>query len=492
MITFDSIYALLGEVPSGVAVLRGPDHIVELVNHQYEVLVGRRAAEMEGKAAADLFPELVGQGYIEQLDNVFASGKAFLGNEMELTLHDRDGNPRQLYLDFIYQPIAGDGGAPYGVFVHVTDVTRRVLARQRAEALARDLKRERDHLRQVVEVLPQGIAIGDATGAITHSNAEARRIWGRPPLAGGLPEQAGYGLWTIDGRPLPATASAYARSLLHGEVISGEQMLIGSREDGARIPVLQNSAPLRDESGAISGVVIAFSDISHLKALEHQKDEFMALVSHELRTPLTTILGNADTLLRHGRSLAPDDVEVAYRDILADAERLHRIVENMLTLSRLETSQDVPLEPVLLNRLVATAVADHRQQFPLRNLTFTQPDEPCVVAAVPAFVSQVVGNLLSNAEKYGPAAATITVILDRQPADAVLRVCDAGKGLNAVEAARVFDLFFRSDETSDRAAGLGLGLAVCKRLIELQGGAIWYATPDAGGSEFGFSLPLQR
>ncbi|MEO9256558.1 MAG: ATP-binding protein, partial [Tepidiformaceae bacterium] len=392
--------------------------------------------------------------------------------------------------DFVYQPMPDDEGAIDRILVHATEVTKQVLARREVESLAKDLEVQRDRLQQVIDVLPMGIAIGDATGAITASNAEARRIWGQEPVEGGVDEYVEYGLWSIDGQPLGPTEIAYSRSLLNGEVIHGEQMLVGNKAEGTRIPLLQNSAPLRDGNGEISGAVVAFTDISRLKALERQKDEFLGLVSHELRTPLTTILGNASILMRHGTRLTPDQVASAHRDIQSDAQRLQQIVENMLALSRVESQRDPELEPVLLGRLIGTAIEDHRRRFPSRELRFEAEPSAAVVEALPSYVLQVIGNLLSNAEKYSPANQPIDVTISLEDGMAVTRVLDRGKGLTDAEAGLIFDSFYRSGEPAQRPPGLGLGLAVCKRLMEAQNGDIWCSRRPGGGSEFAFNLPV--
>jgi signal transduction histidine kinase len=113
-----------------------------------------------------------------------------------------------------------------------------------------------------------------------------------------------------------------------------------------------------------------------------------------------------------------------------------------------------------------------------------------VVEALPSYVLQVVGNLLSNAEKYGARGEPIEVAVSKEDGMAVTRVLDRGPGISRDEAALIFESFYRNRESGKKAAGLGLGLTVSKRLIEAQHGRIWCAPRDGGGSEFGFSLPL--
>lgn len=485
-----SIRRLMDQAPAGIAVLRGREHVFELVNARYEALAGHPASWLVGKRVADALPGAGAENFLARLDRVFRTREAFFGNEIEVRLPDGAAGERVIYVDAVYEPLFDEVGEPEGVFLHATDVTEKVLARRAAEELARDVRAQRDLLQQVLDVLPLGIAIGDATGAITHSNAEARRIWGQPPVPGGIANYAKYGLWSIEGEALEPEEIAYSRSLLKGETVHNEQMLVGNQGTESRIPILQNSAPLRDDDGNIAGAVVAFTDITRLKALERQRDEFLGLVSHELRTPLTTILGYADALVRHEGELAAEDVAAAHLDIAADSVRLQQIVENMLVLSRLESRPNVDPEPVSLPRLIERALADHCRRYPFRKVHFEPGAGPFVAEAVPSYVTQVVGNLLSNAEKYGPAAEAIEVTLVREPGMAVARVLDRGVGISAAHAGLVFDSYYRIGGSEQRADGLGLGLAVCKRLVEVQGGRIWCAEREGGGTEFGFSLPL--
>ncbi len=173
------LFHLMNEAPAGMAVVREPGHVFELVNPRYATLVGRPAEELLGKRLQDVLPEMATQGWVGVLDQVLASGETFVGSETELAFSDpRSESARVVYADFVFQPMTDQGSGSTGIFIHATDVTKQVLARQEVERLARDLRLQSDHLQQVLDVLPLGIAIGDASGAIIQSNAEARRIWG--------------------------------------------------------------------------------------------------------------------------------------------------------------------------------------------------------------------------------------------------------------------------------------------------------------------------
>lgn len=221
------------------------------------------------------------------------------------------------------------------------------------------------------------------------------------------------------------------------------------------------------------------------------KDEFLGLVSHELRTPLTTIIGNADVLRRRGPEIDPEHLRTATEDIQHDAERLFSLVKNMLVLSHIEAEHDIIVEPALVQRVLPRVVATHHARFPEREvLTYIESGLGAVLAQE-SYLEQVLANLISNAEKYAPPGTPITVIAQPKDHHVAIAVLDRGQGIAPDDLDKIFKPFFRS-ERSAATAGAGLGLAVCQRLVEVQGGEIWAQPREGGGTEFWFTLPVAR
>ncbi|MGE5596433.1 MAG: ATP-binding protein, partial [Hyphomicrobiales bacterium] len=222
------------------------------------------------------------------------------------------------------------------------------------------------------------------------------------------------------------------------------------------------------------------------------KDEFLGMMSHELRTPLTGILGNAQILRRHGDRIPASFRDSAIADIEHEADRLKRLVENMLVLAQVEAEHDIIPEPVLLQRLALDVVEEHRRRHPWRHVNCVVDSGLLPVRAAPVYVEQVLRNLISNAEKYSENDEKIEVQVLSMGDSVGAIVLDRGVGVPGEELEMLFRPFFRSDSTAHTASGAGLGLAVCKRLIEVQSGRIWAAPRQDGGMEFGFSLPVQK
>ena len=215
------------------------------------------------------------------------------------------------------------------------------------------------------------------------------------------------------------------------------------------------------------------------------KEEFLGMVSHELRTPLTVILGLSDVIARNGSS--HEQVHRTVLEIRESAEHLASLLESMLVLARV--GEDAPgLEPVLVDRIATRAVARHQEVFPSRSISLDVRAKSALVDGHEPWIAQVVGNIVGNAEKYSPPDGTIAVTVDSDAESVIVRVLDDGPGVAEEDAPFVFDAFYRAAHAAQESGGLGLGLAVCKRLIDLQGGRIWAVTRPEGGAEFGFSL----
>ena len=219
------------------------------------------------------------------------------------------------------------------------------------------------------------------------------------------------------------------------------------------------------------------------------RDAFLGILSHELRTPITTIYGGARVLTMPG--LSDEARQEISTDIGIEAERLHRLVEDLLVLARTERGTlSVGADPVLVQHLLPGIVESEGTRWPGKRFELAIAGKLPTVSADPTYVEQVVRNLVGNAAKYSPDEATVTVRAEAVDDAVHVRVLDEGPGITSGEVDRLFELFYRSPATAAQSAGAGIGLFVCRALVEAMGGRIW-ALPRAGdGAEFGFSLPV--
>lgn len=248
----------------------------------------------------------------------------------------------------------------------------------------------------------------------------------------------------------------------------------------------------------LSGVVAVLG--GHVEIAAHHeidrrsaelREAFIGVISHELRTPITTIYGLARVLRQRGESLDPTARAEAIADIEAESDRLYRLVEDLLVLSRAESGR-VPMEdePINLGRLVRRLVEAEAQRLPDRRYLVSVPAGVPLVQAETTYVEQVVRNFLTNAAKYSPPSEVIDVVVEAAADRVSVRVLDRGIGIDRETAERAFELFYRTAQATRVAAGAGIGLFVCRQLVEAMGGRTWIDPRDGGGTEVGFWLPV--
>jgi two-component system sensor histidine kinase KdpD len=239
-----------------------------------------------------------------------------------------------------------------------------------------------------------------------------------------------------------------------------------------------------------AGTILIMRDVTATRDARAVRDAFIGILSHELRTPVTTIYGGSEVLARSGSTLAESVRREVYDDIRAESDRLYRLVENLLVLSRVEREGlAIEREPILLQRLLPRVVSAEAVRWPNSKLELDiKPGLP-PAAAEETYVEQVVRNLLTNAGKYGGGTVLIAA---EATARGTIRVTvrDDGPGFQNGEEDRLFEIFYRSPTATRRASGAGIGLFVSQQLVRAMGGRIWAANRPEGGAEFGFELPI--
>jgi len=238
------------------------------------------------------------------------------------------------------------------------------------------------------------------------------------------------------------------------------------------------------------GRAIIMQDITHLKALDQMKSEFVATVSHDLRAPLGSIKEYAQMLTMVGEL---DDKQALFVNrINKGVEQVLALIDNLLDLSTIEAGIDPNINVVDLGQLTAGVMADFQNRASRKGqrLIVHLANEPVNVMGNELRLRQVISNLLNNAIKYSPASGQISVIVQRDEAQVIFKVEDDGDGIPPADLPFVFDKFFRSQEITAQTEGTGLGLAICKSIIEMYGGQIWAKNKPDRGVVFTFTLPL--
>jgi two-component system phosphate regulon sensor histidine kinase PhoR len=244
----------------------------------------------------------------------------------------------------------------------------------------------------------------------------------------------------------------------------------------------------------VKGAIAVFHEITRLKELERIRQDFVANVSHELRTPLTTIKGYAETLLEGAlkEEVAFQFVQVIKRH----TDRLAKIVEDLLTLSKIESREfQLAIEPCSLSDLISEVLDVVKEPAKKKriSLSYDRLASPLFVLGDRHYLEQVFVNLLDNAIKYGREGGRITIsTLEKSPTEIEISVQDDGIGIPKEDLPRIFERFYRVDKgRSQELGGTGLGLSIVKHIVQGHGGRLWVESQLGQGSIFYFTLPTK-
>ena len=390
----------------------------------------------------------------------------------------------------------GDGG---GKFSEEDEETLVMFAAQAAIAIgnalryqeerqARDeMETERRRLAALVESSSVGVMVVDAaTRTFASVNKEAERILGMSPEPGSTlvryHEVAIYR--RTDGKRYESHERPLARALDRGEVVRAEEILL-NLPDGRTVTTLVNATPIYSDDGKIVSAVAVIQDMTPLEEIERLRNEFLAMVSHELRTPLTTIKGCTGIVLGSSDPLDITEILQYFRMIDEQADHLRGLVNNLLDMTRIEAG-GLSVTPTTTD--VKTLVDEAKAAFLRRGSRNTvEVDLPLDLPSIAADrrrITQVMDNLLSNASKYSSDFSTIRVTGARDGFYVAISVTDEGRGIPSEELASLFRKFSRigDGDRQRRIAGEGLGLAICKGIVEAHGGRIW---AESGGEKQG-------
>jgi PAS domain S-box-containing protein len=394
---------------------------------------------------------------------------------------------------------------------------RRRAAPPPATAWLRHVATESAAFRRLYDAVACGVLVRDHSGVIVDANAAALRILGRPleAIQGRLWTSALLDARREDGSPLPDVERPLTIAIRTGRPVRGVTLSIG-RPDGERRWVVVDTVPLCGPDGEPQQIVTSFVDVTEHRHAEAERerllareraaleeaqealrvrDEFLSIASHELRTPLTGLKGNTQLLLhlqQHG-ALDPQRLTRALQRIDLTVNRLVTLVTDLLDVSRIRAGRlQLTTRPTDLSALVQLAAAPYREQEGARHtLSVELPQASYKVLADATRVEQVLTNLLDNAVKYSPRGGAIRIVLQADPESVTVRVQDTGIGLPPEASATIFEPFDRGpNAAAQRIPGLGLGLYICREIVQAHGGRIWVESPGPGqGSTFAFTLP---
>ena len=474
--TADRFRQILDAVAEAVFVLDPATDVIQGINHGASALLGRSAHELAGHRLVDLVEE---RG--DALPRIIRSVREGRSEARTIPLHFLRDGASPIPAEVLLQRVDLPGEPPTTVAI-ARDVREREEVQDRLRRLAEAEHARAAELNAVIRAMGDGVIVCGADGRTILSNPAGRQMF---------PEGAETSYASILAQLHDPEGDAPRLGTHAGPVV------LRTRSEPERwIELATYPVADRTTEGDPGGeTILVLRDVTEQRQREAVRETFIGVLSHELRTPITTIFGGARVLSREDSGLDEATRREILDDVAEEAERLKRLVEDVVALNRFgEADTDLGREPVLLQRIVPRVLASEEERWPGVVFTIGMAAGLPTVMADPTYLEQVVRNLLANAAKYGGQGTAVDVVVEYRAESDEVAVCvrDDGPGIELHEAERLFDLFYRSPNTATATTGAGIGLFVCARLVRAMGGRVWARPLPAGGAEFGFALRVMR
>lgn len=504
----ERLRSIFRQAPAFLAVLRGEDHVFEFVNDAYMQLVGHR--DVIGRAVVDVLPELRDQGFIELLDRVYRTGEPFVGREIPVLLqHAPHAAPELVYLDFVYQPLLEGIGERAGIVAHGSNVTAAVEARREVERLLHESEQARAHAqasearyRFLAESIPVQVWTATPDGALDYVSERTATVLGE---SSDLIVGQGW-ISVVHAEDVERTIGRWRQSLRTGEPYEVEFRLWSAAHAAYRWHLSRATAQ-RDGAGNVIRWFGTNTDIEDSKraqaALERltreaqeadrAKSDFLAAMSHDLRTPLNAIGGYAQLMEMGVRGPVTEEQRADLLKIIRSKDHLDRLVGDVLSFAKLGAGRiELRFAPIEVDSTIASVVEMITPQLVEKSLTLAPLAIPhdLVVTGDVDKTRQILINLLANALKFTPPGGMITIGAGANGARVEISVSDTGIGVPAAQLEQIFEPFVqakRAVRSSD--GGVGLGLAISRRLARAMNGDLTVRSTVGEGSTFTLALP---
>ena len=476
------IRTIIEQAPVGIAMLKGPDHIIEIANPRILNIWGREESEVIGFAHELARPELIGQPVNRWLREVYQSGKPQVNKEFLVKLRHQEGL-REAVVNSIYQPIFSSDGSISGVLVILEEITEQVLARRKNEndqqmlALAIDAGELATFYYQPVTNLFSGNPL--------------LKKWFGLSLDENLDLSLALSVIVPEDRERVVEAISSALSKKSDGHYFIEYRIQNSTDQKPRL-LQANGRIFYDQQGNPLSLNGTLRDITEQKKEEQRKDDFMGMVSHELKTPITSLKIYLQVLQREAAKTENISQQNMLEKSLKQVDNMTGMINGFLNVSRLDSGQ-LHLEKTSFDfHSLFSEIEDELQSTITTHHFDFKASEPILVCADREKISQVLHNLIGNAIKYSPNESVITIAYEPTGNDSLkVSVEDQGKGISEDDQHRIFERYYRiKDSNSGSIAGFGIGLYLCKEIVELHNGSVEVQSKLGSGTVFNFYLPL--
>jgi len=497
---------MIRQSPVATVLLRGKSMVVEIINERALELWGRGYDEVINLPITEALPEIVEQGFDKILDEVFTTAIPFHGNEIPVTLI-RSGKPETIFLNFIYEPLRNEKNEIEGVIGAGVDVTEQVEARKKIEQSEKQLN-------EMANAVPQLVWIADADGKVIYYNERVSEF------EGALKKDDGSWTWQglIHADDLKATEAAWTQAVKNNTVYQIEHRI--KMKDGNFHWYLSRAFPHKDDQGKIVKWFGTATDIHaskeqatileeevkkrtyqlnelniSLQQSNNELQQFAHVASHDLKEPLRKIKTFISRLTDDPGSHFSESGQLFLRKVNSAADRMNIMIEGVLNYSMLSAAHQ-KLEKVDLNETIRNIESDLEILINQKSATIHYANLP-VIEGASVLLYQLFYNLINNSLKFSkPDLKTIidinSLIKRMGNKDFVeITIQDNGIGFEQEFAEKIFETFLRLN-SKDQFEGTGLGLSLCKRIIERHGGTIQAFGQLDKGATFVITLPLKQ
>lgn len=462
------------QAPAGICVLDGSNFVFELVNPPYQQLFPGR--ELIGKPLMEALPELKDQLIGDILKNVYETGNTFEGKELLVPLaRTANGPVVDRYFTFIYQARYDADNSVDGILVFVFEVTDTILTRQKE-------KENEDRFRFLLNAIPQQVWTARPDGSLDYVNEVVCDDFGQN--AEEILKHGWQALIHPDDRN-----NCLKKWLI--ALKTGKEYVVEFRlkfHDGQYHWHLARAVPLI-ENNQIKLWLGTNTNIDIQKTNEQKKDEFLSIASHELKTPLTSIKAFNQLMLRISD---PEKLAGLIQKSAAHVQRLEKLISDLLDVSRINAGKmEYNMETFNFREMLVDTIDGVQHTTPSHQIILENAED--ILYTGDRFrLEQVLNNLLANAIKYSPRADKVIVNCVSKLADnsLILSVQDFGIGIEEKNHTRLFERYYRVDNTAMRFDGLGLGLFISAEILKRHNGNFWIVSKPGAGSTFFFRLPL--
>jgi PAS domain S-box-containing protein len=342
----------------------------------------------------------------------------------------------------------------------------------------------------ILDQLPIGVLVTDRDGQLDVANKQIDMISGKKVTSSNFDKISNYVILKEDGKPMEEHDWPLAQAFGTGKPVSREVFI--KRPDGKKMYLQVDASLIRNKKKDIIAGAAIINDITERKEMEERKDDFINMASHELRTPLTSVNIYMNVLRRHMERVKDQKGLTLQDKIDRQLFNLTELVYRLLDITNIEKGKLMIQKEKFFVKELAEEIVESLQNLSKHDLVLDWHTREYIMADRER-IRQVLINLVSNAIKYSPEDTAITIWSKKEEGIIIVGVKDAGRGIPKKDLTKVFDRFYQVDEKRGKTyPGLGLGLHICKKIIEAHNGKIWAESEVGSGSAFYFSLPIYK